>query len=54
MYTEIFLLEPPVVDSILERRPTGGLVLDGVAVPTTKLYVPEAFIATPNFHIDDL
>lgn len=23
-------------------------------MPTTKLYVPEAFIATPNFHIDDL
>jgi hypothetical protein len=53
-YNEAFILTPPLRDPLLERRPTRGLVLDGVSVPTTKLYVPEAFIATPNFHIDDL
>lgn len=54
MYTENFIIEPPVTDALIKGRPKGGLVLEGVSVPTTKLYVPEAFIATPNFHIDDL
>lgn len=54
LYAELDLIEPPKTEPFLEFRNDRGLVLDGVSVPNVRLYVPEPFIASPNFHIEDI
>ena len=55
IYIELDLIDPPKVEPFLENTiRMGGPVLEGVSMPNVKLYVPEAFIATPNFYIEDI